>query len=407
MARLANLIKLLEKHQVSGNELARALDRSPNGLHNAIRRGVMPLDLRMDIETVLRDAGYKLPKNLWIDEDGNDAAANPRQLRALCSGDVITAPCHSPLSRERKLSRYLSPNQLDPRKEKKPLKPLTINARSRFGLKRDPFRCELQSVDDVLLTKEHSQAVEAMLDAVRMKDFVAILGEVGTGKSTCLEVFQQRCPQSVRIIKIHTLDKASLNGNNIFDAIILDIAGELDVKTTIPAQRERKSRKVLQLLETLEKQEQTAVLVIDEAHGLAKECLRALKRLHELDRGYKKLLSIILIGQLELIPKLEDPTLREVGQRCARFEFRGLNGKTADYIRYKIEKAGGKLENIFDPAALKEVENILTRKDGRKKFGPYPLQVNSFLTLAMNEADLLDEKRITVDLLNQIRPSAA
>lgn len=403
--RMVNFQNFLAKNKIGINQLARALDRSPNGLRNMVIRGQLSPDLQMDVETVLTQAGLKLPRNLWVDINGKDQALPRRNLRHLHSGDVIPAACHSPLSRERRLNRYLSPNQLDPRKESLKLQPLTLNARRRFGLQSDPFRHEITSIDDVLETPEHQDAVAEMLRAARHHDFIALVGEVGSGKTTCLQLFLERLPRNVHVVKTHTLDRGAITGNNILDAIITDLAGEAGVKTSIPARRELKARKVIELLKALKLQDRSAVVILDEGQGLSRECLKSLKRLHEMmDKGFGRLLAIIILGQRELIPKLEDPTLREVGQRCARFEFRGLGNKTSGYLKHKISRAGGDIEKIFEPAALKELEKVLTQVEGRRKLGPYPLQLNTFCTLALNLADDMGENFITTGIIDMVKP---
>ncbi|MFP4733744.1 AAA family ATPase, partial [Pasteurella multocida] len=60
------------------------------------------------------------------------------------------------------------------------------------------------------------------------------------------------------------------------------------------------------------------VLIIEEAHSLPVPTLKHLKRFFELEDGFKKLLSIVLVGQPELKLKLSERNfeVREVVQRC-------------------------------------------------------------------------------------------
>ncbi|HBU7864623.1 TPA: AAA family ATPase, partial [Escherichia coli] len=69
------------------------------------------------------------------------------------------------------------------------------------------------------------------------------------------------------------------------------------------------------------------VLVIEEAHSLPIPTLKHLKRFFELESGFKKLLSIVLIGQPELADKLSERNMevREVVQRCEVVELLPLD----------------------------------------------------------------------------------
>ncbi|XLM22759.1 AAA family ATPase, partial [Chromobacterium piscinae] len=82
-------------------------------------------------------------------------------------------------------------------------------------------------------------------------------------------------------------------------------------------------------------------LVIDEAHSLPIPTLKHLKRFFELELGFKKLLSIILIGQPELKVKLSerDAAVREVVQRCEMVELAPLEGgRLEEYLKFKLER---------------------------------------------------------------------
>lgn len=86
---------------------------------------------------------------------------------------------------------------------------------------------------------------------------------------------------------------------------------------------------------------QRHVLIIEEAHALAIPTLKHLKRFYELQDGFKKLLSIILIGQTELEKKLSEhnPEVREVVQRCELVKLPPLDNHVEGYLRHKLDRA--------------------------------------------------------------------
>lgn len=408
---LINLQAYMIRKDISVMSLARATRVHPYVINRALGQAHITMELRTAIEEVFLTMGYKLPRNLWHTADGKDVSKRRKPLLRLDDFTVISVTPWHPVAKARRLAGYLSPQQLDPRKEKK-MQPLTLTARRRYGFAFDPFRAEMQTADDVLFTPEHEAALAEMQRAAKRQDFIAIIGDRGCGKSTVAEVFFSRLPGTVHVIKAHTLDKKSLTGSNLYDAIILDIAGELDGgKLSLPAQRERKARKVITLLESLERSDKSAVLVLDECHDLSLDCLKALKRLHELDRAFKRLLGIILIGQLEFNQRLENPTISEVADRIARFEFRGLGKKAGDYCRHKIEAAlsGKKMESVLDPEAipilLERCTRAISTPNGKRiKYGPYPLQCNRMLTMAFNHADELGHSKVTAEDMADITP---
>ena len=83
------------------------------------------------------------------------------------------------------------------------------------------------------------------------------------------------------------------------------------------------------------------VVIIDEAQRLSIETLEQLRLLSNLEMADRKLLQIILVGQLELEQMLEKPALRQLNQRISvRFETKPLNRKeTRDYIRHRLRIA--------------------------------------------------------------------
>jgi len=390
---MPNFTNWLKEQEISIGRLAVSMNMDSHDLCKSIRKGRMNRQTINDLIIILKDAGYELPDGLWINKEGVDLSLPPRTLLRL---NNPKQKIEIGKSKELPLLEIIKENNVEP---------LSLTARERFGLNYDPFRAEIHEVSDLHITKEHELFRKEIIRAAIRGDFICVTGEVGAGKTTVMEAALMTMPANVHIIKCHTLDKTELTGNNLYDAIILDLTGAvLNAKGSIPSQREKKARYVIDLLRALAKEQKIACLILDEAHALNNECLRALKRLRELESGFQQLISIILIAQLEIMPRLKNPTIREVSQRCAVNIMRGLGKDTGPYIAHKIQKAGGKFDKIFTPDAVEEILRICQRKDGRVLLGPYPLEINMLCTLAMNYADNMDENVITRDLIDQINP---
>jgi type II secretory pathway predicted ATPase ExeA len=126
-----------------------------------------------------------------------------------------------------------------------------------------------------------------------------------------------------------------------------------------------------------------------------------------MERGFARLIGIVLIGQLELLPKLNDPTLREVHQRCAQVIMHGLNGATGDYLEHKFQRAGAKAGKLITPDAVTAIEKLCRHKlDGSRWFGPYPLGVNVIVKAALNLAARTGEKIVTPEIIDAAWGSA-
>jgi type II secretory pathway predicted ATPase ExeA len=163
---------------------------------------------------------------------------------------------------------------------------------------------------------------------------------------------------------------------------------------------EQKTRQVQSLLLERSKQGYRSVLIIEEAHDLHTSTLKYLKRFYELEDGYRKLLGIILIGQVELKTLFNESThveMREVIRRIHVAEIKGLNGHIADYLALKFKRVGAKLDDIFEGPAIAALAQRLTTHDrhNKKISHAYPLVVNNYASKAMNMACDMGESKVT------------
>ena len=148
-------------------------------------------------------------------------------------------------------------------------------------------------------------------------------------------------------------------------------------------------------------------LVIDEAHSLPIPTIKHLKRFFELETGFKKLVSIILIGQPELRVKLSERNadVREVVQRCEMIELSPIDmGRVDEYLQFKFERLEKKLDDIIDGSGIDALKTRLTMTDKSKGKTSgisllYPLAIGNLLTASMNLAAELGVPVVTADVV--------
>lgn len=295
-------------------------------------------------------------------------------------------------------------------------------ARKHFGLFKDPLADEMVCADDVFISPDIRYVRESMWQTARHGGFVAVVGESGSGKSTLRRDLLDRIVregQRVIVIEPYVLGMEdtdtkgkTLKAGHIAEAILAAVAPLESVKSS----PEARFRQVHRVLRDSRRGGNQHVLVIEEAHGLPIATLKHLKRFFELEDGFAKLLSIVLIGQSELRTKLSenDPNVREVVQRCEVIELAPLDGRLADYLRFKFERVGKPLAEVVDDKGLDALRARLTaRVPSAQGAGArraehasvsllYPLAVNNLLTACMNLAADLGVPVVTADVVREV-----
>lgn len=284
---------------------------------------------------------------------------------------------------------------------------LTPEARRQFGLFRDPF-AEVREAAEVYLTPDIRYVRESLRQIAKHGGFAAIVGESGAGKSTLrrdLIEWAHRENEPVVIIEPYVLGMEdndvkgkTLKASHIAEAIMASIAPREPVKRS----PEARFRQVHQALRESHRAGNRHVLVIEEAHGLPVPTLKHLKRFFELEDGFSKLLSIVLIGQPELAQKLDErnPTVREIVQRCEVVTLRPLDSHLEGYLRHRLDLVGAELERVMDAGAI---EALRTKLTGRGAFSVlYPLAVHNVVTAALNQAAELGIPALNADLIHGV-----
>lgn len=204
------------------------------------------------------------------------------------------------------------------------------------------------------LSSRHQEGIAHLLYGINMGGgFVALTGEVGTGKTTLCRSLLEQIPDDVDIAYL-------LNPKLNAIELLASICGEL----VINYPEQTTSLKILidllnqHLLATHAKGRRT-VLIIDEAQNLSLDVLEQIRLLTNLETSTTKLLQIILIGQPELRDLLNDNKLRQLNQRItARYHLSPLSlSETQAYIAHRLKVSGGRLD-IFNPGAIKRIYKL-------------------------------------------------
>ena len=224
--------------------------------------------------------------------------------------------------------------------------------REYFRLREEPFNVT-PDPRFLYLTAQHREALNHLLYGIReRKGFIAITGEVGTGKTTlCRALLKELDGQCHTALILNPL----LSGIQLLRAIVEEFgveAGRRDRLGYLNA--------LNQFLLKTSSLGRDAVLIIDEAQDMTIECLEQVRLLSNLETDRQKLLQIVLVGQPELRKKLARPELRQLAQRITvRFHLQTLDpADTGAYLRHRVAVASENAETPtvrFDPEAVDEI----------------------------------------------------
>jgi general secretion pathway protein A len=213
-----------------------------------------------------------------------------------------------------------------------------------YGFRERPFALS-PDPKYLYLSETHREVLGHLVYGVREGEgFMAISGEVGTGKTTLCRTLLERLDHcDIAFLFNPTLTPTDLikGINSEFGLSTFgDSRAELiDVLNTHLLERHHEGHRVL--------------VIIDEAQNLPDETLEQLRLLGNLESQTEKLLQIVLIGQPELDRKLEARKLRQLRQRISVWWHLGSlsSDETRGYVRHRLRAAGGD-RAYFTVAAL-------------------------------------------------------
>ena len=217
-----------------------------------------------------------------------------------------------------------------------------------YGLREAPF--ELTPNPKFLyLTPQHREALSNLEYGLSSaKAATVLIGEAGTGKTTLLKaaLASERCT-GVTCVYI---------GNPALTRT--EFVETLAQRFALSPEASRSKAVLLTELEAVLRERrdrgEITALLVDEAQTLSVELLEEVRLLANIETTSQKLLPLVLAGQPELAPRLNDPELRQLKQRIAlRCELKPFSiAETATYIAMRIRTAGGEASRLFTREAV-------------------------------------------------------
>lgn len=219
-----------------------------------------------------------------------------------------------------------------------------------FGFSEKPFTIT-PNPHFVFLSSIHREAFARLLYGVNTHaGFIALTGEVGTGKTTMLRtLLTQLDPEMYRSALIFN---PCMSAEQLLTGICREfgiVAGEQDSFGYLDA--------LNSFLVDQNSAGRTVVLVIDEAQNLAPDVLEQVRMISNLETERDKLIQIILAGQPELNDILRRHDLRQLNQRITvRCRLTPMKlDDTTHYINHRLKVSGSRIPDIFSHAAVRRI----------------------------------------------------
>lgn len=222
-----------------------------------------------------------------------------------------------------------------------------------FNFKEEPFNLT-PDPRFFFLSCQHEDVIESIQYGINnRKGFMAVIGDIGTGKTTTCRTLISRLDKK---IDTSVIFNPILSVLELLQAINEDFGNKQAIfQNTVKGQIDALNSFLLKRL----KWEKNAMVLIDEAQNLSTEALEMMRLLSNLETDNQKLLQIIFVGQNELGEKLKSPELRQLNQRIIiRCRLNPLDyTETCQYVIHRIQVAAysGYPRVRFDEKALRAI----------------------------------------------------
>ncbi len=190
---------------------------------------------------------------------------------------------------------------------------------------------------------------------IRLKRGLSVvLGDVGTGKTTLSRKLFQMLKERDDVV-FHMILDPTFDSEEIFLDSLVRTFG-IEITSPQPTILDYKEAIKRYLFAQGAEQNKTVVLLIDEAQKLNSLSLEALRMLLNYETNEFKLLQLVILGQMELLPRLTE--VRNLIDRVSLLYTLTPFGidETKEMIEFRVRQAGytGR-DKLFNESAIREI----------------------------------------------------
>jgi general secretion pathway protein A len=258
-----------------------------------------------------------------------------------------------------------------------------------YSFSEDPFALE-PDPRFFFLTESHRKVLFSLMYGItETKGFILLLGETGTGKTTLIRHLLSMLGPHIKAIPIFAPPKT-------FDELLEVILRVLK----LPLEGGNGNSRLWQLNEYLYQrsaQNETLLIIVDEAQNLSKELLEQLRLLCNPDPIKPRFLRGFLVGKPDIADKLDSWDLRALKTRIVMRRQLGplTEEESRRYIEHRLKEVGSRLEAIFTPEAA-----ALICRHSRG----IPRAIHMLCYLALSTGYVLSQKKIDAPFIKRILP---
>lgn len=218
-----------------------------------------------------------------------------------------------------------------------------------FGLFTDPFKHDPQSKQEVYFPLEYREVFEKVIDAIKYRHFVAVLGPVGSGKSTLQNYVREYVltNESIQIVWPEFYNQTVLTPFEIARSILAGF------NTKAPGRATALAAAVTNKLKALTENGNRVGLMFDNCHEMRESAVRSLKKFLEMSSGgFQRYLGIVLWGWPDFEDLLETPDFREIYERLDVVHMPDFPTIAPGYLAHRLKLVSKTVEDLFDQEAV-------------------------------------------------------
>jgi type II secretory pathway predicted ATPase ExeA len=255
-----------------------------------------------------------------------------------------------------------------------------------YGMTENPFDKETRVKE--FETSDY-RAIKDRIDYIaNTRGLATIVGEPGTGKSYSVKKYvDSNTDKKLNFIYVHSTSVTTLE---FYRALCYGL--KIDPSHRKVDMMHRINERITKIFK--ESNKETPIIIIDEAQYLLSNSIYEISLLLNYEYDTRNYLTIILVGNKNLLDILARPSFEAIRQRiCVRYETQGLTPKEFNsYVNSRLALVDCKVR-MFDESIINAIYNL---SDGNLRIA------NQILTVCLIEGANKKETLISHETLNTV-----